>query len=77
MTAPLSVRHHDSTHARLQAVDRFKSQPQGVLVATDVAARGLDIKGIRYAGWSPGCKRSSPSPFLPSPFSKPASRAVR
>ncbi len=29
-----------------QALDRFKSSPSGVLVATDVAARGLDVKGV-------------------------------
>ncbi len=28
---------------RLKALDRFKADPTGVLVATDVAARGLDI----------------------------------
>jgi superfamily II DNA/RNA helicase len=31
----------------LQSVDRFKNDEQAVLVATDVAARGLDIKGVR------------------------------
>ncbi len=32
---------------RLKAVDRFRAHEQAVLVATDVAARGLDIKGVR------------------------------
>lgn len=32
---------------RLKALDRFRDDPNGVLVATDVAARGLDIKDIR------------------------------
>ncbi|GAX73897.1 hypothetical protein CEUSTIGMA_g1347.t1 [Chlamydomonas eustigma] len=32
---------------RLKSVDRFKNDEQAVLVATDVAARGLDIKGVR------------------------------
>ncbi|XP_019705829.2 DEAD-box ATP-dependent RNA helicase 13 [Elaeis guineensis] len=33
--------------ARLKAIDRFRGNEHGVLVATDVAARGLDIPGIR------------------------------
>jgi len=32
---------------RLKALDRFKSHPHGVLVATDVAARGLDIPDVQ------------------------------
>ena len=28
---------------RLKALDRFKADPAGVLIATDVAARGLDV----------------------------------
>ncbi|DBB02933.1 TPA: hypothetical protein ACH3X1_013532 [Trebouxia sp. C0004] len=32
---------------RLKALDRFKADPTGVLVATDVAARGLDITDVR------------------------------
>ena len=31
---------------RLKALDRFKASEQGVLVATDVAARGLDVRGV-------------------------------
>jgi superfamily II DNA/RNA helicase len=31
---------------RLKQLDRFKAQPMGVLVATDVAARGLDVEGV-------------------------------
>ncbi|GFH07561.1 uncharacterized protein HaLaN_02380, partial [Haematococcus lacustris] len=34
---------------RLKALDRFKSDDQAVLVASDVAARGLDIPGVRCA----------------------------
>lgn len=33
--------------ARLKAMDRFKENENCVLVATDVAARGLDIPGVR------------------------------
>lgn len=33
--------------ARLKAMDRFRDNEHGVLIATDVAARGLDIPGIR------------------------------
>ncbi|XP_042451714.1 DEAD-box ATP-dependent RNA helicase 13-like [Zingiber officinale] len=33
--------------ARLKAIDRFSANENGVLIATDVAARGLDIPGIR------------------------------
>lgn len=32
---------------RLKALDRFKGHEQGVLVATDVAARGLDVKDVK------------------------------
>ncbi|KAI7740642.1 hypothetical protein M8C21_013890 [Ambrosia artemisiifolia] len=33
--------------ARLKAIDRFRGSDHGILVATDVAARGLDIPGVR------------------------------
>ncbi|XP_052113682.1 DEAD-box ATP-dependent RNA helicase 13 [Arachis duranensis] len=33
--------------ARLKAMDRFRESENGILVATDVAARGLDIPGVR------------------------------
>jgi ATP-dependent RNA helicase DDX24/MAK5 len=32
---------------RLRSIERFSSQPGSVLVATDVAARGLDIPGVQ------------------------------
>ncbi|KAF2105739.1 P-loop containing nucleoside triphosphate hydrolase protein [Lophiotrema nucula] len=32
--------------ARLRSVERFTERPGSILVATDVAARGLDIKGV-------------------------------
>ncbi|CCI42520.1 unnamed protein product [Albugo candida] len=33
---------------RLKRLDQFKLHPQGILVATDVAARGLDIPNVDY-----------------------------
>ncbi|CAH8366654.1 unnamed protein product [Eruca vesicaria subsp. sativa] len=33
--------------ARLKAMDRFRANENGVLVATDVVARGIDIKNVR------------------------------
>ncbi|KAK1591633.1 hypothetical protein Q3G72_010722 [Acer saccharum] len=33
--------------ARLKAIDRFRASEHGILVATDVAARGLDIPDVR------------------------------
>lgn len=36
-----------SQHSRAQALKEFSSGRQHILVATDVAARGLDIKSIK------------------------------
>lgn len=36
-----------SFHILNQAIDRFRGNENGVLVATDVAARGLDIPHVR------------------------------
>lgn len=30
-----------------QAIDRFRASENGILIATDVAARGIDIKNVR------------------------------
>jgi superfamily II DNA/RNA helicase len=39
--------HGNKTHAqRVRAMEKFKEGRVSILVATDVAARGLDIKGI-------------------------------
>jgi len=32
--------------ARIKALERFRSTPNCVLLATDVAARGLDVRGV-------------------------------
>jgi superfamily II DNA/RNA helicase len=41
--------HGDRTHSsRLKALDLFKKDHVQVLVATDVAARGLDISGVSH-----------------------------
>lgn len=31
----------------MQAIDRFRGNEHGILVATDIAARGIDIPGVR------------------------------
>jgi len=33
---------------RIQALERFKSSPKSILVATDIAARGLDISNVQH-----------------------------
>ena len=33
---------------RLKNLDRFAEDEEGLLIASDVAARGLDIKGIKH-----------------------------
>lgn len=38
---------HEPAVYPAQALDRFKKEPNGVLVATDVAARGLDVPDVR------------------------------
>ncbi|KAK8177931.1 P-loop containing nucleoside triphosphate hydrolase protein [Phyllosticta citrichinensis] len=43
----LSLHSQMAQKARLRAVERFSSQPDSILIATDVAARGLDIKGVQ------------------------------
>jgi ATP-dependent RNA helicase RhlE len=44
--APLHANR--SQHQRLAAVQGFKAGHVRVLVATDIAARGLDVEGIRH-----------------------------
>jgi len=43
-----SIHGDKSQEARIQAVENFKSGSIPLLVATDVAARGLDIPGVDY-----------------------------
>ncbi len=53
-----------------QALDRFKREPNGVLVATDVAARGLDVPGIRCVVRAPlpkPCEHAWPLSTMDSP----------
>ena len=33
---------------RLQSLERFKSSPKSILIATDIAARGLDISNVQH-----------------------------
>jgi len=42
----LALQGNMQQRARLKALDRFKSRKDSVLIATDVAARGLDIAGV-------------------------------
>jgi ATP-dependent RNA helicase DDX24/MAK5 len=49
LSLPSEVLHGDKMpqKSRLRALERFHDIPNSILVATDVAARGLDIKGIQ------------------------------
>src|SRR6201994_1656303 len=42
-----SLHSNMAQKARLRAVEKFKSAESSILIATDVAARGLDIPGIQ------------------------------
>ncbi len=42
-----ALHSHMPQKARLRSVERFSSQKQSILIATDVAARGLDIPGVQ------------------------------
>lgn len=46
--SPLPLHASMQQRQRLKNLDRFKSNPSGLLLATDVAARGLDIQGIQH-----------------------------
>ena len=69
--APLHANR--SQHQRLAAVQGFKAGHVRVLVATDIAARGLDVEGIRHVinfeprrRWTPTCIASG-APVGPRP----------
>lgn len=42
----VALHSHMAQRQRMRSVERFSAQPGSVLLATDVAARGLDIKGV-------------------------------
>ena len=45
---PLGLHAQMQQRQRLKNLDRFVSNPTAVLIATDVAARGLDIKDVQH-----------------------------
>lgn len=45
---PLPLHASMQQRQRLKNLDRFTNNPSGLLLATDVAARGLDIQGIQH-----------------------------
>jgi ATP-dependent RNA helicase RhlE len=45
----LAIHGNKSQNARERALDAFRSGTARVLVATDVAARGIDVDGISHA----------------------------
>jgi ATP-dependent RNA helicase DDX24/MAK5 len=45
---PLSLHGEMEQKKRLQALERFVADPRGLLLASDVAARGLDISGVEH-----------------------------
>lgn len=45
---PMGLHAQMQQRQRLKNLDRFVADPAGLLVATDVAARGLDIKDVQH-----------------------------
>ena len=43
-----AIHGNKTQNARTRALTAFKNDPQGVLVATDVASRGIDVSGITH-----------------------------
>jgi superfamily II DNA/RNA helicase len=49
LRVPVHTLHaHMQQRQRLQHLERFRADPHGVLVATDVAARGLDVPAVDF-----------------------------
>ncbi|CAB4017425.1 ATP-dependent RNA helicase ddx24-like, partial [Paramuricea clavata] len=46
--SPLALHAGIQQRQRLKNLDRFKSRDDGLLLASDVAARGLDIEGVQH-----------------------------
>ncbi len=46
--SPLGLHAQMRQKQRLKNLERFAKDPRGLLVATDVAARGLDIKNVEH-----------------------------
>jgi ATP-dependent RNA helicase DDX27 len=54
---PAAELHGDMTQAaRLQSLERFRKGEVAFLLATDVAARGLDILGVQVTLHTPGAR---------------------
>ncbi|KAF4520541.1 hypothetical protein B566_EDAN008740 [Ephemera danica] len=45
---PMALHAQMPQRQRLKSLDRFAADPKGLLFATDVAARGLDIQGVQH-----------------------------
>lgn len=43
-----AIHGNKTQNARTRALDAFKRDPHGVLIATDVASRGIDVSGITH-----------------------------
>lgn len=46
--SPLGLHAQMHQKQRLKNLERFTADPKGLIIATDVAARGLDIKDVEH-----------------------------
>lgn len=46
--SPVALHAKMAQRARLKSLEKFKENPMGLLIATDVAARGLDIPNVEH-----------------------------